>query len=102
MSVKSYVKGLLIGLAIVLAFVLGSTISGGHTQAQKAVEPIKLGTAYKRGELSLKVTSYKTGKHENYVITTNLKKKNYYQVGSNDDKKGRTKGVTVAYGYDQR
>lgn len=62
---------------------------------------LHVGDTYKLGNLSLKISTYDY-KGKNIVITTNLKKKEFYQVGSNNDKHGKTRGVTVAFGSDQR
>lgn len=63
---------------------------------------LEIGTRYRVGGLSMIVSEYNYKGHKNYVIKTNLSKKQYYQVGTNDDKKGRTNGVTVAFGNDQK
>lgn len=62
---------------------------------------LHVGDAYKLGNLSLKISTYDY-KGKNIVITTNLRKKEFYQVASNDDKQGKTRGVTVAFGNDQK
>ena len=63
---------------------------------------LKQGTLYHVDGLSLYISSYKCNNHENLVITTNLKKKQFYQVASNDDKQGKTNGITLAFGNDQK
>lgn len=63
---------------------------------------LHIGDTYKLDGLSLKVSEYSYKGSKNIVITTNLKKKEFYQVGSNNDKQGKTRGVTVAFGKDQR
>lgn len=63
---------------------------------------LHIGDTYKLDGLSLKVSEYSCKGSKNIVITTNLKKKEFYQVGSNDDKQGKTHGVTIAFGNDQR
>lgn len=63
---------------------------------------LEVGTKYKLDGLNMIVSEYTIKGHKNIVITTNLKKKNYYQVGANEDKEGRTKGVTLAFGNDQK
>ena len=63
---------------------------------------LHVGDTYKLDGLSLKVSKYSYNGSKNIVITTNLKKKEFYQVGSNDDKHGKTRGVTVAFGNDQK
>ena len=65
-------------------------------------QKLKQGTLYHMNGLSLYVTSYKCKNHENIVITTNLRKKQFYQVASNNDKQGKTHGVTLAFGNDQK
>lgn len=62
---------------------------------------LHVGDTYKLDGLSLKVSEYGYKGSKNIVITTNLKQKEFYQVASND-KKGKTRGVTVAFGSDQR
>lgn len=62
---------------------------------------LHVGDTYKLDGLSLKVSEYSYNGSKNIVITTNLKKKAFYQVASND-KQGKTRGVTVAFGNDQR
>ena len=74
------------------------TVSATKVNDQK----LKQGTLYHMNGLSLYVTSYKCKNHENIVITTNLRKKQFYQVASNDDKQGKTHGVTLAFGNDQK
>ena len=63
---------------------------------------LHIGDTYKLDGLSLKVSEYSYKGSKNIVITTNLKKKEFYQVGINDDKQGKTHGVTVAFGNDQK
>lgn len=60
------------------------------------------GDTYKLDGLSLRVSEYNYKGSKNIVITTNLKQKEFYRVGSNDDKHGKTRGVTVAFGNDQK
>lgn len=63
---------------------------------------LEIGTRYRVGGLSMIVSEYIYNGKKNYVITTNLSKKQYYQVGANTDKSGRTTGVTIAYGDNQK
>lgn len=78
------------------------TIQPQKVNAGANVETLKLGRHYKKDFLTLKVTEYKENRHKNIIVTTYAKKQ-FYQVGSNDDKQGRTKnGVTIAYGPDQK
>lgn len=63
---------------------------------------LEVGTKYKLDGLNMIVSEYTVKDHKNIVITTNLKNKQYYNVGANEDKEHRTKGVTIAYGYDQK
>ena len=63
---------------------------------------LHVGDTYKLDGLSLRVSEYNYKGSKNIVITTNLKQKEFYQVGSNDDKHGKTRGVTVAFGNDQK
>lgn len=51
---------------------------------------------------SMIVSEYNYKGKKNIVVTTNLKKKNYYNVGANEDKKHRTNGVTIAFGSDEK
>lgn len=74
------------------------TVSAAKVNDQK----LKQGTLYHMNGLNLYVTSYKYKNHENIVITTNLRKKQFYQVASNDDTQGKTHGITVAFGNDQK
>lgn len=78
--------------------------SSSHTAAAAKVndQKLKQGTLYHMDGLSLYVSSYKCKNHENIVITTNLRKKQFYQVASNDDKQGKTHGITLAFGNDQK
>lgn len=62
---------------------------------------LHVGDTYKLDGLSLRASEYNYKGNKNIVITTNLKKKEFYQVASND-KKGKTRGVTVAFGNDQK
>lgn len=105
-GIKKVLVGFVGGVAAAASLILGGQAvkdNGQNVQADHTtVEHIKLGSTYKRGYLSFKVSEYKVNGRKNYVITTNLKKKQFYQVGSNDDKQGRTKGITVAFGNDQR
>ena len=90
---------------VLLSFDSGYLASKGtqRTQAsENRIEKIQLGTRYQYKDLSFKVSAYKYKNRDNFVITTNLKHKQFYQVGSNDDKQGRTKGITVAFGSDQK
>ena len=75
-----------------------STVSATKVNDQK----LKQGTLYHMNGLSLYVTTYKYKNHKNIVLTTNLRKKQFYQVASNDDKQGKTHGITVAFGNDQK
>lgn len=63
---------------------------------------LEIGTRYRAGGLSMIVSEYTYQGKKNYVITTNLSKKQFYQVGANTDKSGRTNGVTIAYGDNQK
>ena len=65
-------------------------------------QKLKQGTLYHMDGLTLYVSSYKCKNHKNIVITTNLRKKQFYQVASNDDKQGKTHGITLAFGSDQK
>uniref|UniRef100_UPI003F54F6F7 hypothetical protein n=1 Tax=Lactobacillus acidophilus TaxID=1579 RepID=UPI003F54F6F7 len=66
-------------------------------------ERLKVGTRYNIGKnVSMIISEYKTNNKNNIVITTNLKHKDFYNVGANEDKNGKTDGVTVAFGADQR
>ena len=65
-------------------------------------QQLKQGTLYRVDGLTLYVTTYKCKNHKNIVLTTNLRKKQFYQVASNDDKQGKTHGITVAFGNDQK
>ena len=104
-------------LSITTTTVLGLTVIGFQQQkinqlqknnAQTVVaakvndQKLKQGTLYHMDGLSLYVSSYKCKNHENIVITTNLRKKQFYQVASNDDKQGKTHGITLAFGNDQK
>ena len=51
---------------------------------------------------SMIVSEYNYKGKKNIVVTTNLKHKNYYSVGANEDKTHRTNGVTVAFGNDEK
>lgn len=93
-----------VGVAL-LSFGSGCLASKGtqRTQASRTkTEKIQLGTRYHYKGLSFKVSTYKYKGKDNFVITTKLKHKQFYQVGSNDDKQGRTGGVTVAFGSNQK
>ena len=82
----------------------GVAVGAMHQPAQANINKthaLHVGDTYNLGNLSLKISTYDY-KGKNIVITTNLKKKEFYQVGSNDDKHGKTRGVTVAFGNDQR
>lgn len=104
-------------MSITIAAILGLTVISFQQQkinqlqksnVQTAVaakvndQKLKQGTLYHMDGLSLYVTSYKCKNHKNIVITTNLRKKQFYQVASNDDKQGKTNGVTLAFGTDQK
>ena len=104
-------------LSITTTTILGLTIIGFQQQkinqlqknnaqtvaaAKVNDQKLKQGTLYHMDGLSLYVSSYKCKNHENIVITTNLKKKQFYQVASNDDKQGKTHGITLAFGSDQK
>lgn len=65
-------------------------------------ERLRVGTRYHIGGVSMVVSTYEYKGHKNYIIKTNLKHKAFCDVGSNDDKQGKTNGVTVAFGNDQR
>lgn len=102
---KKLIKVVGVVSVALLSFGSGYLASKGtqRTQASRTrAEKIKLGTRYHYKGLTFKVSSYKCKGKDNFVITTNLKHKQFYQVGSNDDKQGRTSGVTVAFGSDQR
>ena len=75
-----------------------STAAAAKVDNQK----LKQGTLYHVDGLTLYVTTYKCKNHKNIVLTTNLRKKQFYQVASNDDAQGRTHGITVALGNDQK
>ena len=75
-----------------------STAAAATVDNQK----LKQGTLYRVNGLTLYVTTYKCKNHQNIVLTTNLRKKQFYQVASNDDKQGKTHGITVAFGNDQK
>ena len=75
-----------------------STAAAAKVDNQK----LKQGTLYHVDGLTLYVTTYKCKNHKNIVLTTNLRKKQFYQVASNDDAQGRTHGITVAFGNDQK
>ena len=104
-------------LSITTTTILGLTVIGFQQQkinqlqknnAQTVVaakvndQKLKQGTLYHMDGLSLYVSSYKCKNHENIVITTNLRNKQFYQVASNDDKQGKTHGITLAFGNDQK
>lgn len=63
---------------------------------------LEIGTRYHVGGLSMIVSEYNYKGKKNYIITTNLSKKQFYQVGANTDKSRRTNGVTIAYGNNQK
>ena len=66
-------------------------------------ERLQVGTRYNLNkDFSMIVSEYDYKGKKNIVITTNLKHKNYYNVGANEDAKHRVKGVTVAFGNDQK
>ena len=98
-------------VVVVSSFVLfgGGVAVGAMRQTSPQVQAnatknriLHVGDTYKLDGLSLKVSEYSYNGSKNIVITTNLKKKEFYQVGSNNDKHGKTRGVTVAFGSDQR
>lgn len=104
-------------LSIAATTILGLTVIGFQQQkinqlqknnAQTVVaakvneQKLKQGTLYHMDGLNLYVSSYKCKNHKNIVITTNLRKKQFYQVASNDDKQGKTHGITLAFGNDQK
>ena len=104
-------------LSITTTTILGLTVIGFQQQkinqlqknnAQTVVaakvneQKLKQGTLYHMDGLTLHVSSYKCKNHKNIVITTNLRKKQFYQVASNDDKQGKTHGITLAFGNDQK
>ena len=104
-------------MSITIAAILGLTVISFQQQkinqlqrsnAQTVVaakvndQKLKQGTLYRMNDLSLYVSSYKCKNHENIVITTNLRKKQFYQIASNDDKQGKTHGVALAFGNDQK
>lgn len=104
-NIKKVLVSFVSGMAVSAGMLLGGHMVNSNQQVNAdhtTTENIKLGTTYKRGYLSFKVSQYKLNGRMNYVITTNLKHKQFYQVGSNDDKQGRTNGITVAFGNDQR
>lgn len=104
-------------LSITATTILGLTVIGFQQQkinqlqknnAQTVVaakvnnQKLKQGTLYHMDGLTLYASSYKCKNHKNIVITTNLRKKQFYQVASNDDKQGKTHGITLAFGNDQK
>ena len=104
-------------LSITATTILGLTVIGFQQQkinqlqknnAQTVVaakvndQKLKQGTLYHMDGLTLYVSSYKCKNRKNIVITTNLRKKQFYQVASNDDKQGKTHGITLAFGNDQK
>lgn len=107
---KTFKKIAIVGLSASILGVFGyqqnkiNTLERQNTtQAAKTKsEKISVGTRYHLGNLNMIVSTYQYKGHVNYVITTNFKKYQYYQVGSNDNKRGETKGVTIAFGNDQR
>lgn len=102
---KKLMKVLEVTGVALLSFGSGHLVSKGtqRTQASRTkTEKIQLGARYHYKGLSFKVSTYKYKGKDNFVITTKLKHKQFYQVGSNDDKQGRTSGITVAFGSDQK
>lgn len=96
---------------VVSSFVLfgGGVAVGAMHQTSPQVQAnatkthtLHIDDTYKLDGLSLRVSEYNYKGSKNIVITTNLRKKEFYQVASNDDKQGKTRGVTVAFGSDQR
>lgn len=86
----------------------GAAVGAMHQTSPRRVQAnatktyiLHIGDTYKLDGLSLKVSEYSYKGSKNIVITTNLKKKEFYQVASND-RKGKTRGVTVALGNDQK
>lgn len=76
---------------------------GNTVQASKIKNKrLEVGTRYNLDGMNLIVGKYNYKNHESYVITTNVNNKEYYQVGVNEDKEHRTKGVTVASGLDEK
>ena len=90
------------GLGIQQAKINGLENNKTVNASKISTKPLEIGTRYRVGGLSMVVSEYTYKGHKNYVITTNLKHKEFYQVGSNDDRKGKTKGVTLAFGNDQK
>lgn len=102
-------KGFVIVLIILFGVCAYQKVEINHLQRENIVQASKvqnkrleIGTKYKLDGLNMIVSEYTIKGHKNIVITTNLKKKNYYQVGANADKEGRTNGVTLAFGNDQK
>ena len=64
---------------------------------------LQVGTKYNLdNNFSMIVSEYNYKGKKNIVVATNLKHKNYYSVGANEDKKHRTNGVTIAFGSDEK
>ena len=110
---KKFNKIIMVLGSIVLACLLFACLSQhnkiNQLQHQDTVQAdkvqnkrLQVGTRYKIDGLSMIVSEYTVKGHKNIIITTNLKHKNYYQVGSNDDSQHRTTGITVAFGDDQK
>lgn len=102
-------KGFVIVLIILFGVCAYQKVEINHLQHENVVQAnkvqnkrLEIGTKYKLDGLNMIVSEYTIKGHKNIVITTNLKKKNYYQVGANADKEGRTNGVTLAFGNDQK
>ena len=98
-------------VVVVSSFVLfgGGVVVGAMHQTSPRVQAnatkthiLHIGDTYKLDGLSLRVSEYNYKGSKNIVITTNLKQKEFYQVGSDNDKHGKTRGVTVAFGNDQK
>lgn len=102
-------KGFVIVLIILFGVCAYQKVEINHLQRENIVQAnkvqnkrLEVGTKYKLDGLNMIVSEYTVKGHKNIVITTNLKNKQYYNVGANEDKEHRTKGVTIAYGYDQK
>lgn len=102
-------KGFVIVLIILFGVCAYQKVEINHLQHENIVQAnkvqnkrLEVGTKYKLDGLNMIVSEYTVKGHKNIVITTNLKNKQYYSVGANEDKEHRTKGATIAYGYDQK
>lgn len=72
------------------------TKSGEKVQAYKpATHQLKKGDTYKIDDIKFKVTSYYNDGYKHIVITEDSQHARSYDIGSNDDKNGQSKGITL-------